>query len=107
MHGNQGKQADQEIWYAAGAASIAATGSVTVTLSSGATVAFTVLDVTGASASPLDKTAAAGGSGTAGATGTTAATSQANELAVAAIGWNSKLDCHPRHGRHWVHDPRS
>ncbi len=98
VHGNQGKQADQEIWYAAGAASIAATGSVTVTLSSGATVAFTVLDVTGASASPLDKTAAAGGSGTAGATGTTAATSQANELAVAAIGWNSKLTATPGTG---------
>ena len=98
VHGNQGKQADQEIWYAAGAASIAATGSVTVTLSSGATVAFTVLDITGASASPLDKTAAAGGSGTAATTGTTATTSQANELAVAAIGWNSKLTATPGAG---------
>ena len=75
----------------AGAASIATSGGVTVALSSGATIALTVLDITGAVASPLDKTASTGGSGTSGTTGTTAATSQASELAVAAIGWNSKL----------------
>ncbi len=95
---NQGTQADQEIWYAAGANSIAATGSVTVTLSSGATIALTVLDVTGAAANPLDKTASTGGSGTAATTGTTPTTSQGNELAVAAIGWNAKLTATPGSG---------
>ena len=98
VRGHQGSQADQEIWYAAGAASIAATGGVTVTLNGGATLAFTVLDITGAAGSPLDKTATAGGSGTAATTGTTATTAQANELAVAAIGWNSKLTATPSAG---------
>jgi hypothetical protein len=91
VRGNEGKQADQEIWYVAGGKSIATSGGVTVTMSSGATIALTVLDITGAVASPLDKTASTGGSGTSGTTGTTASTSQSSELAVAAIGWNSKL----------------
>ena len=77
---------------------IAATGGVTVTLSSGATIAFTVLDITGTTATPLDKTATAGGSGTAATTGTTATTAQSSEVAVAAIGWNSKLTATPSTG---------
>ena len=52
---------------------------------------MTVLDVKGASASPLDQNAynvyTLSGS-TSPSTGTTAVTSQSSEIVVAAIGWN-------------------
>ncbi|HEY5089403.1 MAG TPA: hypothetical protein VIK30_05515, partial [Polyangia bacterium] len=56
----QGSQADGEIWYVANAASLLTSQSVTVTVggtsASTSAIAFTVLDVTGASTSPLDVT---------------------------------------------------
>ena len=83
-----GSQADGEIWYFVSAASIPTTGSVTVTASAASAIAFTVLDLSGASTTPLDKTAANAGTGTAASTGTTAVTSQPSEIAVADVGWN-------------------
>jgi phospholipase C len=82
---------DAEIWYAADAAGIAATGQVTVTVSGASTIAMTVLDVFGARATALDVTATAAGKSTAASTGTTAKTAQANEIAIAEIGWNTKV----------------
>ena len=81
-------QVDGEIWYAAAATSVT---SVTVTVTSASAIAFTVLDVGGASSSPLDRTAAAAGSGITASTGTTAMTSVADEIVVADIGWNAKV----------------
>ncbi|MBJ7596270.1 MAG: IPT/TIG domain-containing protein [Candidatus Dormibacteraeota bacterium] len=78
-------QADEEIWYSSGAKSV--TG-VTVSVSSAASISFTVLDVTGASA-PVDQQATSFGTGTAATTGTTPPTTAASEIAIADIGWNS------------------
>ena len=82
---------DAEIWYAAGAASIAASGHVTVTISAASTIAVTVLDIFGASATARDVTATAGGRSATASTGVTAKTAQATEISVAQIGWNSKV----------------
>jgi len=81
----QGTQADGEIWYATGAASVS---NVTVTVTGASALALTVLDVAGASPAPLDKTAVLSGSSATPSTGTTTATAQANEIAVGGIGWN-------------------
>ena len=81
----QGTQADGEIWYATGAASVS---MVTVTVTGASALALTVLDVAGASPAPLDKTAVLSGSSATPSTGTTTATAQANEIAVGGIGWN-------------------
>ncbi|MDQ6846610.1 MAG: hypothetical protein M3019_03380 [Candidatus Dormibacteraeota bacterium] len=78
-------QADEEIWYSSGANSV--TG-VTISVGSAASISFTVLDVTGASA-PLDQQATSFGTGTAATTGTTPPTNAASEIAIADIGWNS------------------
>jgi hypothetical protein len=83
-----GTQADGEIWYFSNAGSIATTGSVTVTVNTASAIAFTVLDLSGASVTPLDKSATSSGTSTTASTGTTATTSQSNEIAVADIGWN-------------------
>src|SRR5450631_615611 len=85
-------QAEGEIWYAAGAASLSASQAVTVTVggtsASTSAIAFTVLEVTGDVTTTLDVTATAAGSGTAASTGTTATTAQASEIAIGNIGWN-------------------
>jgi alpha-tubulin suppressor-like RCC1 family protein len=82
----QGAESDGEIWYAANANSVTA---VTVTVSASATVAFTVLDIAGASTvNPLDGVAVAGGTGTSPSVGPTASTTQASEIVVADVGWN-------------------
>ncbi len=81
-------QADEEIWYSANAASVT---SVTVTMNGNTSLAITVLDITGASANPLDQKATnlyTGSGSTTPSTGTTPTTSQASEIVVAAIGWN-------------------
>ena len=86
---------DEEIWYAASAHSLSTAQSVTVTVSGSAAassaIAFTVLDVTGAaSSSPLDVAATnAASSGQSASTGTTAATTQASEIAISDIAWNT------------------
>ena len=89
----QGSQADQEIWYTANAAALATSQSIIVTVggTSAATsaIAFTVLDVTGAAATPLDVSASKGGSTQPASTGITAATTQASEIVIGDLGWNS------------------
>ena len=86
--GIQNSQGDEEIWYVAGAASVT---SVTVNVTGSASLAMTVLDINGATASPLDATATGRGSKTVASTGTTGSTGQANEIAVADIGWNGAI----------------
>jgi phosphatidylinositol-3-phosphatase len=84
-----GTQADGEIWYVATAGSILTSGSVTVTVGAGSAIAFTVLELTGASATPLDQVATSSGTSTVASSGTTPSTSQSSEIAVANIGWNA------------------
>jgi hypothetical protein len=81
-------QGDEEIWYVAGAASAT---SVIVTVSGTASLAMTVVDIAGATATPLDKTMTATGASTTASTGTTLTTSQASEIVIADIGWNSAV----------------
>jgi len=64
----QGSQAAEEVWYAPDAASISTDGSVTVTLSGVVAIAVTVLEVSGASSTPLDNVVGAGGASTAAST---------------------------------------
>ena len=86
---------DEEIWYAASAHSLSTSQSVTVTVggtaAASSAIAFTVLDVTGAApSSPLDVAATnAASTGTAVSTGTSAPTTQASEIAVSGIAWNT------------------
>jgi hypothetical protein len=84
----QGALNDGEIWYAATTASVT---SVTVTVSSSASIAMTVIDIAGASA--VDQVATSSGKGTPPqpSVGPTPVTSQANEIVIADIGWNTSL----------------
>jgi hypothetical protein len=81
-------QADEEIYYAQSAASV---NSVTVTLTAASALAFSVVDITGASSDPLDVTSISSGSGTTATTGTTSPTAEAAEIAVADLGWNASV----------------
>ena len=90
----QGTQADGEIWYAANAAALLTTQSIKVTVggtsASTSAIAFTVLEVTGAApSSPLDVVHGQGGSAQPSTTGTTPTTTQASEIAISDLGWNS------------------
>jgi hypothetical protein len=87
--------ADAEIWYTTDAASVT---SVTATVSGTASLAMTVLDISGASATPLDQVMTDTGTGTMATTLSTAATAQANEIAVADIGWNGATNTYPLGG---------
>jgi hypothetical protein len=91
----QGGHADGEIWYAPNSESLSASQAVTVTLggtsASTTTITMTVLDISGASAVPLDVTATDSGTSEPGSTGTTADTTQTTEIAVGDIGWNGKV----------------
>ncbi|MGD0195943.1 MAG: hypothetical protein ABSC35_13895 [Candidatus Dormibacteria bacterium] len=93
----QSAESDTEIWYAEDANGVT---SVNVTVSAAAAIAFTVLDITSASAvSPLDQVAVTGGKGTAPSVGPTGTTTQADEIVVADIGWNStETLSNPSHG---------
>ena len=89
----QGTQADGEIWYAANAASLLTTQSITVTVggtsASTSAIAVTVLEVTGAApSSPLDVFAKTVGSTQPSSTGTTPTTTQASEIAISDLGWS-------------------
>jgi endoglucanase len=86
---SQGSQNSAEVWYAATADSIGSDGSVTVTLSGVAAIAVTVLEVSGASSTPLDGVVGAGGSGAAAATG--AAIAAPDDLVIADVGWNANI----------------
>jgi Carboxypeptidase regulatory-like domain/IPT/TIG domain len=80
-------QADEEVWYVPGARSIT---SVTVTVSGAASMAMTVADISGASAtSPLDQFATSSGNSATPSTGTTPATTQTTEIVIGDIGWNN------------------
>jgi phospholipase C len=82
---------DADIWYAAGANALTTAGSVTVTVSAASSIAFTVLDVGGASSTALDVTATAAGRSTTASTGITKITGQASEIAIAQVGWSTKV----------------
>jgi hypothetical protein len=86
--GIQNGSGDEEIWYVAGAGSVT---SVTVNVTGTASLAMTVLDISGAAATPLDRTATGRGSSTTASTGTTGTTSQASEIVVGDIGWNAAV----------------
>lgn len=86
---SQGKQADEEVWYSAGAASIGTQGSVTATLTGGAAIAMTVLDVAGASATPLEDVASSGDASASASTGSAQAAPQ--DIVIADIGWNANV----------------
>ncbi|MGH7775979.1 MAG: hypothetical protein ACREPI_02225 [Candidatus Dormibacterales bacterium] len=81
-----GSQGDNEIWYAANAGSVS---GVTVSVASPAALAMTVVEVTGASGSPLDGAASAQGNSSTASTGATGTTTQASEVVVADVGWNA------------------
>jgi hypothetical protein len=87
--------ADGEIWYATDAASVT---SITATVTGTASLAMTVLDISGASATPLDQVMTDTGTGTTATTLNTAVTAQANEIAVADIGWNGATNTYPLGG---------
>ena len=87
--------ADAEIWYTTDAASVT---SVTATVSGTAALAMTVLDISGASSTPLDQVMTDTGTGTTATTQSTPATTQANEIAVADIGWNGATNTYPLGG---------
>jgi Carboxypeptidase regulatory-like domain/Phosphoesterase family len=86
--GIQNGSGDEEIWYASNASSVT---SITLNVTGTASLAMTVLDISGATSAPLDAIATKRGSGTAATTGTTATTGQANEIVIADVGWNSAL----------------
>jgi Phosphoesterase family/Carboxypeptidase regulatory-like domain len=90
-----GGHADGEIWYASNSATLSTSQAITVTVggtsASTTAITVTVLEIAGASASPLDVTAAASGTSQPASTGTTAPSSQPAELAVGDIGWNGKV----------------
>jgi Phosphoesterase family len=84
----QGLHADAEIWYSTAASSVS---SLTVAVNGAAALAMTVLDVTGTISNPQDRTTALSGNNATASTGATSATTQANEIVIAAIGWNTKV----------------
>ena len=87
--------ADAEIWYTTDAASVT---SIAATVSGTASLAMTVLDISGASSTPLDQVMGDTGSGTTATTLSTATTTQASEIAVADIGWNGATNTYPLSG---------
>jgi acid phosphatase len=87
----QGRQADEEIWYAAAAASIDTSGVITVAVSGPAALAVTVLELTGANATPLDSATSAGASSTAASTGVLIPPDTASQIVVADVGWNANV----------------
>ncbi|HVC42967.1 MAG TPA: alkaline phosphatase family protein [Candidatus Saccharimonadales bacterium] len=86
---SQGRQADEEIWYAADAGSIGADGWVTVTVAGAAAIAVTVLEVAGAAQQPLDNVASAGDSSSNASSG--AVTTAAQDIVVGVVGWNANV----------------
>ncbi len=82
----RGSQTDEEVWDAPNSRGGAT--SVAVTLPTASSVSMSVLDITGANATPIDATATNSATGTAASTGT-ANNTQSPEIAVACLGWNS------------------
>jgi hypothetical protein len=86
----QGRQADEEVWFSADAASIGPQGSVTVSLSGDAAIAMTVLDVAGAASEPLDNASSSGDASANASTGAAATSSQ--DIVIADVGWNADVN---------------
>ena len=86
---NEGQQADEEIWFAADTAPIGTNGTVTVTLSGAAAIAVTVLEIAGASSTPLDDVSSEGDVSANASTGTADASAQ--DIVVADVGWNADV----------------
>ena len=87
-----GSTNDEEIWYAAGSASVSNTQTnpgVKVTTSAAAAIAFTVLDIAGASVLDQTKTNSATAAPPQPSVGPTNTTTHATEIVIADIGWNS------------------
>jgi len=87
----QGGQADEEIWYAAAAASIDTSGAITVAVSGPSALAVTVLELTGANSTPLDSATSAGASSTAASTGVSTTPDRASQIVIADVGWNADV----------------
>jgi hypothetical protein len=86
---NEGQQADEEIWFAADTTPIATNGTVTVTLTGAAAIAVTVLEIAGASSTPLDDVSSEGDVSANASTGTADASAQ--DIVVADVGWNAAV----------------
>jgi hypothetical protein len=84
---SEGAQADEEIWFSADTASIGTGGTVTVALSGVAATAVTVLEIAGASSTPLDDVSSQGDVSANASTGTADAAAQ--DIVVADVGWNA------------------
>jgi len=83
---------DEELWYATGAAGIAVTGGVTVRTALPAAIAVTVVEMSGlASPAPLDLVATGIGSSAHPTIGPTAGTADAQEIAIAGVGWGGSV----------------
>jgi phosphatidylinositol-3-phosphatase len=87
----QGGQADEEIWYAAAAASIDTSGAITVAVSGPSALAVTVLELTGVTSTPLDSATGAGASSTAASTGVSITPDMASQIVIADVGWNADV----------------
>jgi hypothetical protein len=83
----RGKQTDEEVWEAATSVGGATTLSVALPIAS--SVSMTVLDVTGAVASPVDARSTSSGTSATATTGTATST-ESPEIAVACVGWDTK-----------------
>ena len=86
---SQGSQADEEIWFASDTAPLGTNASVTVTLTGPAAIAVTVLEIVGASSTPLDDVTSQGDASATVSTGTADATAQ--DIVVADVGWNADV----------------
>jgi len=85
-------KSDEEMWYAADATAINTSGSIGLTATAPSAIAMTVVELSGiATSNPLNVTATASGSSATPSTGTTATTSDASEIAVADVGWETAV----------------
>jgi phospholipase C len=83
---------DEELWYVNGAAAIPTTGTFTVKTPLAASIAVTVVEMSGiASTAPLDVTDTSTGVSAHPAIGPTAATGATGEIAIGAIGWGGSV----------------
>jgi phospholipase C len=86
------RNTDDEMWYVANAMSITPPGAILIRLANSAAIAATAVELSGVvTTGPLDVTAINSGSGMHPSVGPTATTNNANEIVVAAIGWNGNV----------------
>jgi phospholipase C len=83
---------DEEQWYAANTRSIATSGKVTIRTALSGAIAVTVIEMQGiAPGAPLDVTAINSGVSAPASVGPTATTIDADEIAIADIGWTGAV----------------